>query len=395
MEKGKLPKAKKATFLFACLSGWDFEMKYSIYLAVFVLVCIIGHSQASTVRLKELARIQGVQDNALIGYGLVVGLSGTGDSKNSGATIQSLRNTLQSFSIQVDQNDIRSRNVASVMITASLPAYAQAGDKLEINVSSIGDARSLQGGTLLLTPLKAANDDIYALAQGPLSVGGYQFDFNGNRVQKNHPTVGVVPDGATVEKSIPYDFDIAKTGLTLLLNQPDFTTADRIITALSQQFPNSSISANHPGRIRLIMSDSKPLISLMSQIESLEIEPDNFARVVVNERNGTVVAGAQVRIDDVVISHGALKLRIETNFSASQPNGVIGRDLEGVNSLVLANSKLTVEEGTRNNIKSLPGASIGELVEALKALNLSTRDLISVLQAIKKAGALHAELIIQ
>lgn len=370
-------------------------MKYSIYLAVFVLVCIIGHSQASTVRLKELARIQGVQDNALIGYGLVVGLSGTGDSKNSGATIQSLRNTLQSFSIQVDQNDIRSRNVASVMITASLPAYAQAGDKLEINVSSIGDARSLQGGTLLLTPLKAANDDIYALAQGPLSVGGYQFDFNGNRVQKNHPTVGVVPDGATVEKSIPYDFDIAKTGLTLLLNQPDFTTADRIITALSQQFPNSSISANHPGRIRLIMSDSKPLISLMSQIESLEIEPDNFARVVVNERNGTVVAGAQVRIDDVVISHGALKLRIETNFSASQPNGVIGRDLEGVNSLVLANSKLTVEEGTRNNIKSLPGASIGELVEALKALNLSTRDLISVLQAIKKAGALHAELIIQ
>lgn len=355
----------------------------------------VGTSQASPIRLKELARIKGVQENPLIGYGLVVGLSGTGDSSNSGTTIQSLSNTLQNFGITVAANDIKSRNVASVMITTSLPAFAQTGDKLEINVSSIGDAKSLQGGTLLLTPLEAANGEIYALAQGPLSVGGYQFDFNGNKVQKNHPTVGVVPNGANVEKSIEYDFDLAETGLTLLLNQPDFTTAQRIITTLSSQFPNSIVTSNHPGKVHMLMQDNSSLIGLMAKIESLEVVPDNIARVVVNERNGTVVAGAQVRIDDVVISHGALKLRIETQFSASQPGGFIGQASEGVNSLVIGNSQLTVDEGPTSNIKALPGASIGELVEALKALNLSTRDLISVLQAIKKAGALHAELIIQ
>jgi flagellar P-ring protein precursor FlgI len=369
------------------------KSKFQVFLLAFFVFSLNTH--ASTVRLKELARIEGVQDNALIGYGLVVGLSGTGDSKNSRATIQSLSNILQSFSVRVESDDINSRNVAAVMITSSLAPYAQMGDKLEVNVSSIGDARSLQGGTLLLTPLKAANDEIYALAQGPLSVGGYQFDFNGNRVQKNHPTVGVVPNGATVEKSIEYDFDLSKTGLTLLLNKPDFTTAQRIITALQNEFSGMRISANHPGKIKIFVDNSKPLIGLMSQIESLEVEPDNFAKVVINERNGTVVAGSQVRIDDVVISHGALKLRIETNFTPSQPNNLIGRNLNGVNSLIVSNSDITVEEEGVGNVKALSGASIGELVEALKALNLSTRDLISVLQAIKKAGALHAELIIQ
>jgi flagellar P-ring protein precursor FlgI len=363
----------------------------------YLLLLLLLHTQvyASNVRLKELARIQGVQDNPLIGYGLVVGLSGTGDSNNSAVTLQALSNTLQSFGIKINESEIRSRNVASVMITASLPAYAQAGDKLEINVSSIGDAKSLQGGTLLLAPLKGANDKIYALAQGPLSVGGYEFDFNGNKVQKNHPTVGVVPNGANVEKSIDYNFDIANSGLTLLLNQPDFTTAERIISALSAQFPNSDISSNHPGKVSIKLYESKSLIKLMSEIEALEIKPDGFARVVVNERNGTVVAGAQVRIDDVVISHGALKLKIETQYTASQPSGLIGRSTSGINSLVLANSTLSVDEGATSNSALIPGASIGELVEALKALNLSTRELISVLQAIKKAGALHAELIIQ
>ena len=351
--------------------------------------------EASGVRIKELARIQGVQNNPLIGYGIVVGLAGTGDSNNNAMTNQSLRNTLQSFSLNLTAEQIRSRNVAAVMVTASLPPYAQAGDKLEINVSSIGDARSLQGGTLLMTPLAAANGENYALAQGPLSVGGYQFDFNGNRVQKNHPTVGVVPDGATVERSIEYGFDVAKDGLTLSLNKPDFTTAGRIMDAIQRRFPNSKIEANHPGRIKLSMTTDMPLIRLISDIEALEVEPDNFARVVVNERNGTVVAGAQVRIDDVVVSHGALKLQIKTEFTASQPQGFFRQTSPGVNSLVVANSELTVDEGKTNNTKALPGASIGELVEALKALNLSTRDLISVLQAIKKAGALHAELIIQ
>lgn len=370
-------------------------MTFKKVLLIALACAVTWQVNASGVRLKELARIEGVQDNPLVGYGLVVGLSGTGDSSNSKTTIQSLQNTLQSFQVNVAATDIRSRNVASVMVTASLPAFAQTGDKLEVNVSSIGDAKSLQGGTLLLTPLKAANGDIYALAQGPLSVGGYQFDFNGNSVRKNHPTVGVVPNGANVEKSIAYHFDVANEGISLLLNQPDFTTAKRIIAALNRQFPQAVVASNHPGKIQLKLANKQPLISLMADIESLQVAPDNYARVVVNERNGTVVAGAQVRIDDVVVSHGALKLRIETEFTASQPNGFLRQTGEGVQSLVIANSELTlVEDGLQNTTK-LAGASIGDLVDALKALNLTTRDLIAVLQAIKKAGALHAELIIQ
>ena len=266
---------------------------------------------------------------------------------------------------------------------------------MEVSVSSIGDARSLHGGTLILTPLKAANGETYALAQGVLAVGGYQFDFNGNRVQKNHPTVGVIANGGNVEKAIEYDFDVAQNGLTLVLKEPDFTTAGRIIDALNERFDDGVVSSNHPGRITIKLNSGRPLISLMSNIESLQIQPDKFARVVVNERNGTVVAGAEVRIDDVVISHGALKVKIVTRFDASQPNGFFRQTNSAIGSLVISNSDVSVEESNEDQIHSISGATIGDLVDALKALNLSTRDLISVLHAIKKAGALHADLIIQ
>ncbi|UAA37596.1 flagellar basal body P-ring protein FlgI [Paraneptunicella aestuarii] len=363
-------------------------------LALLLLFLALPSMASSGVRLKELARIEGVQDNPLIGYGLVVGLSGSGDSSNNKATMQSLRNTLQSFAVNVAQDDIRSRNVAAVMVTATLPAFAQEGDKLEVNVSSIGDAKSLQGGTLLLTPLKAANDEIYALAQGPLSVGGYQFDYNGNSVRKNHPTVGVVPNGAKVEKAIEYDFSIDH-GLTLVLNKPDFTTAQRIIESLQRHFPAAKVYSNHPAKVQVKFTQEAGLLGVMAEIESLQVEPDKYARVVVNERNGTVVAGAEVKIDDVVISHGALKLNIKTTYSASQPAGYFRETPDSIESMVIANSDMSVEETSGGNVRTFNGASIGELVEALKALNLSTRDLIAVLQAIEKAGALHAELIIQ
>ncbi|WP_199611751.1 flagellar basal body P-ring protein FlgI [Flocculibacter collagenilyticus] len=367
----------------------------NVFILVMLLLICISNVFASGVRLKELARIEGVQDNPLVGYGLVIGLSGTGDSSNNKATIQTLANTLQSFSITISNDQVRSRNIAAVMVTATLPPYAQRGDKLEVNVSSIGDAKSLQGGTLLLTPLKAANDQIFGLAQGPISVGGYQFDYNGNKIQKNHPTVGVVPNGANVEKSLDYNFDMESEGLSLVLHQPDFTTAQRIITSLKNKFPESQVHSNHPGKINIALTSPQPLMSVMAEIEALEVDPDTRARVVVNERNGTVVAGARVRIDDVVISHGALKLKIVTKHSTSQPSGFFSETPNSIESLRVSNSEISVEEGMENNIHALPGASIGELVDALKALNLSTRDLISVLQAIKKAGALHAELIIQ
>jgi flagellar P-ring protein precursor FlgI len=369
-------------------------MKFLSKVTLLILTIFSATILASNVRIKELARIQGVQDNPLVGYGLVVGLSGTGDSSKNHTTILSLSNTLKRFSVNVTTEQIRSRNVAAVIVTASLPAFAQTGDRLDVTVSSIGDARSLQGGTLLMIPLKAANQDIYALAQGPLSVGGYQFDYNGNKIQKNHPTVGIVPNGANVEKSIEYGFDVETKGLTLQLNSPDFTTARRIIKTLKEHFPESNVTSNHPGRVTIKLNKSDSLISLMFEIESLSVTPDTFARVVINERNGTVVAGSQVRIDDVVISHGSLTLQVKTEFTASQPSGFFRNTGDDLQSLVIANSEISVEENTIEPTV-FKGSNIGELVNALKSLNLPTRELISILQAIKKSGALHAELIIQ
>lgn len=363
------------------------------FIAIIIAIVILGQVQAG-VRIKELARIKGIQDNPLVGYGLVVGLAGTGDSQKNRATLQSLANTLENFSVRVTTADLSSKNVAAVMVTAQLPPFAQVGDKLEVNVSSLGDARSLHGGTLLMTPMEAANGEIFALAQGALSVGGYRHDFNGNRVQKNHPTVGVIPDGAKVEREIEYQFENEHSEITLLLNEPDFTTADRIATALEDHFPGSSVTSNHPGKVVMRMAEETPLLRMVANIESLEVTPDKFAKVVVNERNGTLVAGAEVKVDDVVISHGSLKLTIATRFSVSQPTGFFEDTSDTIGTRVIANSDLEIEESAGQNI-AVNGTTIAEVIESLSALELPTRDLISILQAIHKAGALHAELIIQ
>ncbi len=349
----------------------------------------------AATRLKELARIEGVRDNDIVGYGIVVGLAGTGDSARSRATMQSVTNALTAFGININIDDVNSRNVAAVIVTAKLPPFSQTGDKIDINVSSMGDARSLVGGTLLMTPLKAVNEKVYAIAQGQVSVGGFKFDFNGNVVQKNHPTVGRIPDGALVERSTVAELVNEDGFISVLLDSPDFTTANRIKTALNTALGDSSASALHAGKVAVSVPSGKyDLVELITTIENVKLTPDKVAKVVINERTGTVVAGGDVRIDDVTISHGEIKVIISTQYTASQP-GFIRQTGAGIRTAIVPNSDIQVTEMTAPFVDLPSGASISDLVAALRQIKTSTRDVISILQGIKTAGALHAQLIIQ
>jgi flagellar P-ring protein precursor FlgI len=348
------------------------------------------------VRIKDLGRLEGWRDNALVGYGLVTGLAGTGDSPRNRATRQSIANMMSRFDMVTPSGDVNSRNVATVMITASLPAYARQGDRVDVTVTSIGDARSLAGGTLILAPLKAANGRTYALAQGALTVGGYRHDANGNLVQKNHPTVGLVSGGAVVEVAAPRGeaLDPART-LTFVLHQPDFTTATRVADGINAALGEGSAVARDAAGVEIRpVADPSALAALMARIESVAITPDRRARVVINERTGTVVSGGDVRVTPVTITHGDLKVSVTAERSASQPL-VIGDGGDGVRSLVLENSRLDVTESEQPRFLPPAASTVADLVQALVRLKVSTRDIIAVLQSVKAAGALHADLVVQ
>lgn len=365
--------------------------RYSRWLLMVLgLVCL---SAQGAVRLKEIARVEGVRSNPLAGYGIVVGLSGSGDTARSRATLQSVANALDQFGVKVDQRDVNSRNVAAVMITAEMPPFASPGDRLDINVSSLGDARSLVGGTLLMTPLKGANDRVYALAQGQVSVGGFQYDLNGNMVQKNHTTVGRVPEGATVEVGTDVS-GMNYSSLDLVLAQPDFTTADRVAKRL-QGMPGVKLATPlHAGKIKVELSGTENWVSVMGRIENLKVDPGTQAIVVVNERTGTVVSGGDVDIDNVTISHGDLKVVISTDYDVSQPT-FLGRASPGVRSIVVPDTDISVEEEDAQSVSMKKGSTVAELITALRQIKVSTRDIIIILQAIKTAGALNAKLVIQ
>ena len=348
------------------------------------------------VRIKELARLASVQDNALVGYGVVTGLAGTGDTSRSMATMQSIANVLQRFGLNVDANQMRSRNAAGVMVTATLPAFARSGDKLDINVTSLGDARSLLGGTLLLTHLNGPDGRVYALAQGPLSVGGFKYDLNGNVVQKNHPTAATVPEGATVETG-PTTRLLSENGaLEYVLFEPDFTTAARIAGALDASLGRKSASVVDAGRVRVDAQSIAgiDLIAFLTRVESLTITPDRRAVVVVNERTGTVVSGGDVLLSDVTISHGSLRVSITTDFLASQPT-LVARTGPGVRTVVVPDTTVEVTEDPTSTVGLEGGSTVADLVQALNQIGATPRDLIQILQSVKRAGALHAELVIQ
>jgi flagellar P-ring protein precursor FlgI len=310
-------------------------------------------------------------------------------------TRQALANVYSQFNLTIPSDQVQSRNVAIVMVSASLSPFARAGDTLDVTVTSAGDARSLVGGSLLLTPLKGADGAVHALAQGALTVGGYRYDANGNIVQKNHPTLGSIPGGATVEVGVEANILQPNRNVTFVLAEPDYTTASRVAHAINVHFKAELAQPRDASGIEIHVPDASRgrLVDFMAQMENVSVEPDQRAKVVINERTGTLVAGGDVRIAKVSISHGDLKLSVASQTYASQPT-LIGHAGDGVQTALVTNTQVDVDE-SRGTGYVAPGNTVADLVQSLARLKISTRDMISILRAIKAAGALHAELIVQ
>jgi flagellar P-ring protein precursor FlgI len=344
-------------------------------------------------RVKDLVLLEGGRDNQLVGYGLVTGLAGDGDSSTSFYTVQSIANALQRFGLNVPADTVKSKNVAAVMITADIPPFLKPGQRIDVTVSSLGDAKSLQGGVLLQTPLVGADEAVYAVAQGPIAVGGFIGGTEGPggaTVQKNHPTVGLISGGAIVEREIP--MTIVDDGeMRLLLLNPDFTSAARLAEAVNLVYPDSALAADAAlVRVRVPTIFTGREVDFMSAIGRLEVMPDVPARIIINERTGTIVATANVRVSTVAVSHGALTITIASSLEASQP-APFARQGETV---VLPSTQTDVKEvqGGFQVIEDFP--SIEKVTAALNAMGVSTREMMSIFQAMKRAGALQAELII-
>ncbi len=379
-------------------SGRNLARRAGVALAVAFGLALATAALAAegTTRVKDLGKLRGWRENALVGYGIVTGLAGTGDSPTNATTRQALSNVFEKFNLSIPASQVQSRNVAVVMVSAQMPPFARAGDSLDVTVSSAGDARSLVGGTLLVAPLQAANGRTYALAQGPIDVGGYRYDANGNVVQKNHPTVGSIPNGATVEVGVTAQTLSPDQTITFDLTDPDYTTASRIATAINAKLGASLARARDAEGVEIsVPSDQRDqLVSFVSRIEAVGVEPDRRARVVIDERTGTVVAGGDVRIAPVAISQGDLKISISTYNSVSQPIGLWGGN-SGVRTALVSNSTIDVNEQLGPGYVPPRSNTVADLVQSLARLKTNTRDVISILRAIKAAGALHAELVVQ
>lgn len=346
----------------------------------------------AAVTVKDVARIDGIRDTYLVGYGLVTGLSGTGDSNRFASTSQSLKSLLASFDINIEGKEVVSRNVAAVMVTANIPAFSAIGDKLDVQISSLGDARSLTGGTLLLSPLKAPNGSIYALAQGQITVGGYSFEQEQNKVAKNHVTVGSITRGATVEKSVNTDIFTKEGAIELVLQQPDFTMLDNISSALTTHFPALNVESVHAGRLKI--SGETLSLSMLAKIEQVPVITKMYAQIVVNERSGIIVSGADIPVSSVVISHGNLNLKIRSTPFVSQPNSFVSGRNPGVKTVAFQETDISVDEANQSVYINKDSTTIAEVVTSLQKLNIATRDMISILEGLKRSGALHAEIII-
>lgn len=342
---------------------------------------------AGAVRIKDIATFSGVRDNQLVGYGLVVGLGGTGDKKESVFTVSSMVNMLERMGVAVDPKQLKPKNVASVMVTARMPVSAKPGARLDVTVSSMGDATSLLGGVLLQTPLKGVDGKIYGLAQGSLALGGFSAEGQAARAQKNITTVGLIPGGAIIERGVPFEFN-QQDRLTLNLSTADFSTAqqvaERLNAAMGGRYANavdaSTVAMDVPPNYR------GNLVPLMASVENIEVAPDAPARVVVDEKTGTVVLGRDVRISRVAVAHGSLQVTVQESQQVSQP-----APFSQGQTVVTPQTNVNVREENRR-LMMIEGATLQELVDGLNAIGATPRDLISILRAMKAAGALHAEL---
>ncbi len=369
------------------------HMTRKLFLALSIIVsCLllglpgkIAHAE----RIKDLASIEGVRTNALIGYGFVVGLNGTGDSSTASPfTVNSLNSMLERFGINIRSklSAMKPDNSAAVVVTGALHAFAKPGQQIDITVSSIGDAKSLRGGTLLLTPLTAGNGQIYAIAQGALTVGGISAGGKAGSKTVNHPTVGRIPNGAHVERAAPASLPANQEKITLALNIPDFTTVKRMQDAVNRNFGANIARAVDAATIE-IWNPEADTIELIARLEQIELETDHPAVVVLDERTGTIVMGQEVRIDTVAVAHGNISVSVTEAPQVSQPNAFAGGQ-----TAVVDRTDVQIEESETKLVVLPKKVSLSDLVAALNAVGATASDLISVLQAIKAAGALHAEL---
>lgn len=359
-----------------------------VLLLSFLIISISYRDAISGVRIKDIARFVGVEELELIGYGLVVGLNGTGDSRGVGFTAQTISNMLKIFGININGSAMSSRNTSAVMVTAKVPTFSKAGDRIDVTVSSIGDARSLQGGVLLPTPLLGADGKVYAIAQGSISTG-YIAEGIGTRIQRGHPTSGRIPLGARIEVDIGGELSKGDV-VRLSLKYPDLTTSFRIAEAISSKIGKGSARALDASTVEIKIPDSESenLIGFLASVESIEVEPDIKAKVVVSERTGTVVLGGNVRILPIAIAHGGISIEIMTEFEVSQPQPLAPSG----ETLVIPMTRITAEERPARFRKIGGESTVEDLIKGLNAIGATPRDIISILQAIKEAGALQAEL---
>jgi flagellar P-ring protein FlgI len=365
-------------------------------LLLLLLIILLLPGLCAAARIKDIASLNGVRSNQLIGYGLITGLNGTGDDmKKSTFTLQSVYNMMVRNGITLNPDDIKDikiKNVAAVMVTASLPPFAKPGSTIDVQVSSIGDAKSLAGGTLIMTPLKGADQNVYAVAQGALSIGAFSFGGKAAKAQRNHPTVGTIANGALIEKAV--DTPLGGDGtLTYQLANADFTTATQMINVINSSFGEGTAFPRDSATV--VVSVPKEyqnrIVEFVANIEGMNIDPDTAARVVVNERTGTIVMGKDVRLSTVAVSHGNLSLIVRETVDVVQPNPLADGETVATPRTDLA----VVEEEGQLTVLNLPkGVSIGEIANALNAIGATPRDLIAIFQAIKASGSMHGELIV-
>ena len=364
---------------------------------IYILLCMIGTHMMWGAYIKNLVHLDGDRDNQLVGYGLVVGLDGKGDSSEDKSTAyQSMENMMLNFGIKPDdKTKIKPKNIAAVMVTADVKSFAKNGSRIDVLVSSIGDAKSLQGGILLQTPLKGADGNVYAVAQGSVVIGGFMAsggggDNNGSsNVQQNHTTVGRVIDGAIIEKEIPVNL-LKNNSIDLNLVNPNFVTAVRIADCINKKFPGSA-QALSPANVNVIVPEiyRKQLTNFVAQIGSYDVIPDTKAKIIVNERTGTIVATEQVRISTVAVSHGSLTITVAEESNVSQPEAFS----EKGNTQVVKNATVQVKDTSKSFMMLNEFPTVQELTGALNQIGASTRDMITILQSIKAAGALQADLV--
>jgi len=356
-----------------------------------LLLAAMNTAAIASSRIKDIADVEGVRDNVLVGYGLVVGLNGTGDGVDDMPfTQESLIAMLERMGVNTRDNDVDSDNIAAVMVTGTLPPFARQGSRLDVTVSAMGDASSLQGGTLLVTPLLGADGEVYAVSQGQVAIGGFSAQGQGQSITKGVPTSGRIASGAIVEREIPFSLNSLKT-VKLALRNPDFTTSRRVAQAVNAFLGTRAARSLDPTTIQLVIPEdySGSVVDMITDIEQLRVEPDQLARVVIDESSGIIVIGANVRISEVAIAQGNLTIRVTETPQVSQPAPF---STTGTTETVARTDIQVDEEKDKRLTVVRPGVSLQELVDGLNALGVGPRDMISILQAIKAAGALHAEI---